>query len=180
MKPDREPCLSDGRNTNARGEPPAAPDSLSLSLWLQLMKSSKAVEAAVSARFRAEFDQSLARFDVLSQLYRMDGRRGTVGQIAGQVMASGGNITALIHRMVEDGLVVRSTSPVDRRSSEVTMSPAGLALFLRMADAHRTWVQEALEPMPEREKKLLVDLLRQLRQIVDDRNQAGGNRIAGE
>ena len=127
MKPDREPCLSDARNTNARGEPPAAPDSLSLSLWLQLMKSSKAVEAAVSARFRAEFEQSLARFDVLSQLYRMDGRRGTVGQIAGQVMAAGGNITALIHRMAEDGLVVRSTSPVDRRSSDVTMSPAGLA-----------------------------------------------------
>lgn len=140
--------------------------SLSLRLWLQLLRSAKTLEAEMGSRFRREFDQSLARFDVLSQLYRLPERRGTVGQIAASVMAASGNITALIDRMEHEGLVERRASPTDRRSSEVTMTAAGLKLFRQMLKAHNRWMDEALGPLPDADKEQLIGLLRRVRQVM--------------
>lgn len=142
--------------------------NLSLRLWLQLLKTAKTFEADVGSRFRRTFDQSLARFDVLSQLYRMPRHTGTVGQIADSVMAASGNITALIDRMEQEGLVARRASPTDRRSSDVSMTPAGVKLFRRMLKAHNRWMAEALGAVPDADKKTLVGLLRQVRRAMED------------
>ena len=154
----------------ASGPPSESGAAASLGLWLQLMKCAKAFEAAVGTRFRREFDQSLARFDVLSQLYRMPGHCGTVGQIAANVMAASGNITALIDRMADEGLVARRPSPSDRRSSEVLMTDAGLDLFGRMTDAHGHWIETLLAGFPEAESARLADLLRDVRRRVERRD----------
>ena len=52
---------------------------LSLSLWLQLMKCTKEIEAGVGGRLRKVHRQSLARFDVLSQLASLWWRLGGSG-----------------------------------------------------------------------------------------------------
>jgi len=147
--------------------PPLREGKLPLRLWLQLMKCAKGIEADVSGRFRRSFDQSLARFDVLSQLYRLSDHRGSIGEIADTVMAASGNITALIDRMVDEGLVERRANPNDRRSSQVTMTPRGQALFRDMTAAHADWMRDALADLSEDEMVALVDLLRKTRQSVD-------------
>lgn len=154
---------SEGRGAAAT---PADTD-LSLRLWLQLMKCAKSLEVVVATRLRREFDQSLARFDVLSQLYRMPDRCGTVGGIASDVMAASGNITALIDRMAEEGLVIRQPNPADRRSNRVHMTAAGEALFRRMASAHSRWIDAALLDFPEAEKQQLITMLRDVRNRVE-------------
>ena len=55
-------------------------ERLSLGLWLQLMKCTKTLEAGVGGRLRREHNQSLARFDVLSQLYRLGNDWVAVGR----------------------------------------------------------------------------------------------------
>ena len=60
----------------------AGSEKLSLSLWLQLMKCTKEIEAGVGGRLRKTHNQSLARFDVLSQLHRFGGDWVAVGEIA--------------------------------------------------------------------------------------------------
>lgn len=151
--------------------PPRRDGNLPLRLWLQLMKCAKGIEADVSGRFRRSFDQSLARFDVLSQLYRMPDHRASIGEIADSVMAASGNITALIDRMVDEGLVERRANPNDRRSSQVTMTPLGHTLFRDMTVAHGDWMRDALSDLSEDEMAALVGLLRKTRQSVEKQQQ---------
>ena len=141
----------------------AKEDLLSLRLWLQLMKCSKAVEAGVGGHLRRSYGQSLGRFDVLSQLFRLDAGWATVGEIAGMVMASSGNITGLLDRMEADGLIERRASPHDRRSQQIRMTARGRALFDEMADDHARWIDAALDGIPVADKKRLIELLARVR-----------------
>jgi DNA-binding MarR family transcriptional regulator len=138
-------------------------DLLSLRLWLQLMKCSKAVEAGVGGHLRRSYGQSLGRFDVLSQLYRLEAEWATVGEIAGMVMASSGNITGLLDRMEADGLVERRASPHDRRSQQIRMTSRGRTLFDEMARDHAQWIDAVLDGIPVADKKRLIDLLARVR-----------------
>ena len=151
-----------GRNREKRG------DRLSLALWLQLMKCTKAMEAGVGGMLRRGHGQSLARFDVLSQLYRFGGDWATVGEVAENVMASSGNITALLDRMVGEDLIVRRASPSDRRSHQVRMTKKGAALFEEMTDDHAKWVDAALDGIDHDKKELLTALLVEVRNTFEE------------
>jgi DNA-binding MarR family transcriptional regulator len=141
---------------------------LSLRLWLQLMKCSKSIEASVGARLRRGFGQSLARFDVLSQLERLDRDWVAIGELARMVMAASGNITALLDRMEAEALIERRASPNDRRSFQVRMTAEGRRLFAAMAEDHARWIDAALDGVPRAEKLRLIDLLITVRRRFDN------------
>jgi DNA-binding MarR family transcriptional regulator len=151
-------------------------ERLSLSLWLQLMKCTKEIEAGVGSRLRKEHRQSLARFDVLSQLHRFGGDWAAVGEIAGLVMASSGNITALVDRMVAEDLIVRRASPSDRRSHQLKMTEKGAALFSEMTDDHARWVDAALDGIADRDKERLITLLVEVRRAFEATDVQGARQ----
>jgi DNA-binding MarR family transcriptional regulator len=131
----------------------------SLRLWLHLMKCTKSVEAHMASQFRSHHNQSLARFDVLSQLYRFENAWTPIGEVADLMMASGGNITGLLDRMENEDLVIRRASPTDRRSYQVKMTAQGQKLFNKMTQDHEAWVGEMLAELPESDKEHLIELL---------------------
>lgn len=144
----------------AEGRQAATTDELlSLKLWLQLMKCSKSIEADVGGRLRRSHGQSLSRFDVLSQLERLEEDWVAIGKLARLVMAASGNITALLDRMESEGLIERRASPSDRRSFQVRLTDAGSELFAKMAADHAHWIDAALMDMSDADKQRLVDLL---------------------
>jgi DNA-binding MarR family transcriptional regulator len=145
---------------------PGEASKLSLRVWLQLMKCSKAIESMVGARLRQKYNQSLGRYDILSQLYRISTDWTTVGEIARNVLAASGNITAVLDRMEREDLVERRPSPTDRRSYQVRMTPSGKKLFRRMTRDHAIWVDEALDSVPMGDKETLVALLASTRQSL--------------
>ena len=57
-------------------------------------------------------------------------------------MVSGANVTAITDELERDGFVVRSSSPTDRRSWILNMTPKGRAQFEFMAKEHEQWVLE--------------------------------------
>ncbi len=65
----------------------------------------------MASQFRRSHHQSLTRFDLLSQLYRIGDDWVAIGEIASKLMASGGNITGLLDRMVADDLIERRANP---------------------------------------------------------------------
>ena len=142
-------------------------DRLSLRVWLHLMKSANAVETLVAGRLRRAYSQSFSRFDVLSQLYRFEGGWLAVGELAGLLMASGGNITALLDRMAAENLIERRASPSDRRSFQVRVTAEGRALFLAMNRDHARWIDAALGDLADSEKERLIDLLVRVRHAVE-------------
>jgi DNA-binding MarR family transcriptional regulator len=153
-----------------------ADEQQSLRLWLHLIKCSKAVESMVGGQLRRAHGQSLTRFDVLSQLDRFDDKRATVGDLARHMLVSSGNITALLDRMEDEGLVERRASPNDRRSQQVVMTRKGGKLFEAMVRDHARWVNKALSDISGRDKERLIDLLVAVRHAVE----TSGEKHEGE
>ncbi|MGH7462883.1 MAG: MarR family winged helix-turn-helix transcriptional regulator [Longimicrobiales bacterium] len=140
----------------------------SLRVWLYLLKCVKHLEQEMSVRFRTRFGSSLARFDVLAHLDRAGNEGLSTSQLAARLLASKGNITRLLDRMKQDGLISRSDHVHDRRVSTIRLSVRGAELFRRMAPEHETWSHQVLAELTPVEKEELVALLRRVRDRLND------------
>jgi len=132
-----------------------------LKVWLQLAKSAKRIEQAMETRLQQEFGQSMSRFDVLSQLYRLTPGGAPMGKVGAQLLASRGNITRLVDRMVDEGLIERRADSHDRRVTEICITDKGLQLFTPMAAKHALWCEELLGGLDPAQAQVLVELLKQ-------------------
>lgn len=117
-----------------------------LRVWLKMLKATRTVEAELRSRMRLEWDTTLPRFDVLAALSRTeDGLR--MSELSAVLRVSNGNVTGIVDRLVEDGLIERRAVKGDRRSSRVRLTPHGAAEFEKMARVHEQWVDELLAPI---------------------------------
>ena len=133
-------ALSDAQELGHEGRA-ASGDHAVLKLWLRLLASTTQVESEIRKRLRERFDISLARFDYMAQLYRY--REGLKMRVLSRyLMVTGGNVTGLTDELERDGLVVRESSPDDRRAWIVRLTPKGRKLFETMAHEHEQWVLE--------------------------------------
>lgn len=149
--------------------PPDSDSKNSLRAWIFLLKCAKRLEQEMSARFREHFQSSLSRFDVLAHL-DMAGEKGlSTSQLASRLLASKGNITRLLDRMAQDGLIERRGDAADRRISKIRLSAKGAELFSRMAPAHEKWSHEVLGSTGIGDRDSLVTLLRRLHDHLDSR-----------
>ena len=140
-------------------------DKAVLRTWLRLLACTGQIERRVRSGFREDFAFTLPRFDVLAQLDRNpDGM--SMGDLSEQLMVSAGNITGLIDRLRKDGLVDRVADPRDRRTQRVRMTPAGKALFARLAPRHRTWIRAMFAEMEPEQVEELLGLLNTLKRSL--------------
>lgn len=114
-----------------------------LRLWLRLLKTTKHVEGELRERLRIDFDTTLPRFDVMAALYRAEAGL-KMSELSGVLRVSNGNVTGIVDRLVNDGLIVRVPVDNDRRATTVRLTKAGREEFARMAERHEGWVDELL------------------------------------
>jgi DNA-binding MarR family transcriptional regulator len=141
----------------------------SLRLWLRLLACANIVEGTVRSRLRDEFDITLPRFDVLAQLdaaARDDVQGLTMSELSRRLMVTNGNLTGLIERLVEEGLVNRAASTTDRRSQIVRLSAAGRRALHTMAPRHEQWIDEMFSEISVDDRDQLYALLGKLRGSV--------------
>ncbi len=137
-------------------------------LWLELMRCSKTMEMRFASNLRKNFGQSLTRFDALSQLYRAADQMLPVTVLASRLLASTSrNITGLIDRMENDGLVKRSLNPDDRRSFVVYLTEDGANLFEEMAVEHGHWVGNGFADISVADLKSMQSSIVDLRKHLD-------------
>lgn len=118
-------------------------EPLKLRLWVRLLRAVRVVEVDLRRRLRAEFGETLPRFDVMAALARA--KTGmTMTEVSRHLMVSNGNVTGIIDRLVTEGLVVRISDAQDRRATLVRLTAKGLRHFARMAQAHEGWVNDIL------------------------------------
>ena len=139
-----------------------------LRAWIQLTKCAKRIEGHVNRRFAESHATSLSRFDVLANLERCDGHAAGVTGLSRMLLASQGNITRLLDRMEQDGLVRRRPDPRDRRISGVQMTRAGETLFARLARDHEAWTDRVFDALDNGELKQLIGLLGKLRGRLEE------------
>ncbi len=148
----------------------------SLRMWLRLLACSNLVEREVRGRLRDQFDTTLPRFDVLAQLdaaSREPRRELTMSELSRRLMVTNGNLTSLIERLVREGLVRRDTSPSDRRTQVVRITPAGKRSFDLMAPEHQRWIDSLFAGLSSAEQTRLHELLGKVRDSVQDSLEAG-------
>jgi len=141
-------------------------DRDALRTWLRLLACTTLVEREVRGRLRERFDTTLPRFDVLAQLdaAAAEGRDGiTMSALSRRMMVTNGNVTALVERLVADGLVARAPSPTDGRAQLVRLTPRGGRALAAMAAEHHRWIGELFAPLAAAERAQLRALLDKLR-----------------
>jgi DNA-binding MarR family transcriptional regulator len=129
-----------------------------LRLWLRLFACKEVIEGEVRRRLRDTFDVTLPRFDLMSQLYRAP-KPMTLGELSQRMMVSNGNVTGLVDRLVEQGLLSRRPSPKDRRAQLVSLTAEGRRFFRAMARANGEWIGDLFSDLSANEIEMLMRLL---------------------
>ena len=129
-----------------------------LRLWLRMLTCTTLIESEVRKRLRDNFDITLPRFDLLAQLERAPNGM-TLGELSQRMMVSNGNLTGLVDRLREQGLIKRKPSPTDRRVQIVSLSAEGKRFFRAMARANADWVGEIFADLSKDDIETLMTLL---------------------
>ena len=146
------------RESIARSE-----DHHALRIWLRLLTCTQLIERQVRSRLREKFASTLPRFDLMAQLERQ--RAGLkMNELSRMLMVTGGNITAIVDQLENEGLVERLDDAADRRAFLIRLTRAGERSFAEMARAHEEWVVELLAGLSRREQEDLLKLLAKVKQ----------------
>ena len=141
-------------------------DKHRLRLWLRLLSCATSIEKKARAMLVARFDTTLPRFDVMAALERApDGL--TMSALSEHLLVSNGNVTAIVGRLVEDGLVTRLQDKSDRRVLRVKLTPKGRRDFRTYAAAHEAWIEQLLGDLAEAEIHPLLSGLGRVKTSIE-------------
>jgi len=129
--------------------------------WLRLARVFQKIDA-LSERFFRSLGLNTAQFDVLSRIGA--GAGITQQQLATALLVTKGNISQLLNKMEQDGLVARRQ---EGRSNCLSLTEQGQALFEKVVPQQETLIANLLAPLSPHEQRELLRLLRKLdRNIV--------------
>ncbi|KQT82952.1 MarR family transcriptional regulator [Methylobacterium sp. Leaf465] len=129
--------------------PPPAPTPAEaadpLRVWFRFIRLNRRVTAAMAGELRG-LGLSIPQFDALSTLTEREGM--TQQDLAARLYVTKGNVSGLIDRLVEAGLVERRPIPGDRRSHALYLTSAGADLATRGIVAQKAYVARTLGQLP--------------------------------
>lgn len=125
--------------------PLAAPATTSR-VWFRYIRLHQALYSEVASRLRV-IGLSVPQFDVLSTLTEREGM--SQRELADRLYVTKGNVSGLIDRLVEAGLVVRQSTPDDRRSHALHLTDEGRRLAGLGIETHNRFMAETLGRLSE-------------------------------
>ncbi|MCP1548788.1 DNA-binding MarR family transcriptional regulator [Methylorubrum zatmanii] len=134
-----------------------------LRVWFRFIRLSRRVTAAVATELR-ELGLSIPQFDVLSTLSEREGL--TQQELAARLYVTKGNVSGLIDRLVEAGLVERRPIPGDRRSHALHLTEAGARVAARGIAAQADYVARTLGRLDEADLRMFEDLVVKWRELA--------------
>ena len=125
-----------------------------LRIWFRIIRLNRRASNAVAAELKI-LGLSIPQFDLLSTLTEREGL--SQQELAERLYVTKGNVSGLLDRMVEAGLVERRSIPGDRRSNALYLTPKGRDLADQGIAAQRAYVMRTLGTLPAQD---LADLER--------------------
>ncbi len=106
-----------------------------------------------------EYGLSLAKYNILSALADGGGRL-PFSTLVEQLGCVRSNVTGLVDRLQEDGLVRRVDHPEDRRMLFAELTDAGRAVFTATAPCYDAAIQQVFGKLDTQQRDRLGELLR--------------------
>lgn len=125
-----------------------------LRLWFRFIRLHRRALNTVAAELKA-LGLSVPQFDLLSTLTEQEGL--SQQELAERLYVTKGNVSGLLDRMVEAGLVERRPIPGDRRSNALYLTAKGRSLAEKGIATQKAYVQRTLGSLPQQD---LADLER--------------------
>ena len=104
---------------------------------------------------------TLPRFDVIAHLGVKE-ECFSQDDLCEKLLVTKGNISGLIDRMAEEGLVSREEDPKNRRCNRIELTDRGKKLFQKVVPEHEGCIDNMFSVLTRQEQTQLKDLLRKL------------------
>lgn len=117
------------------------------------------------ARLLRPLALTVAQFDALANLYVGDGI--SQGELASRLLVTKGNMTGLLGRLEERGLVTREPDPDDGRVHRLRLTPSGRRLAKRALVVQKELVDATMGGLSPSERETLRRLLARVASEVD-------------
>lgn len=137
-------------------------------LWLRMLSCCNLIENTLRSKIRAEFQTTLPRYDLMSQL-AANSKGLKMSDLSRLMMVTNGNITGITDQLEKDGLVERIRDEADRRSSIIKLTAKGKRYQKRLKRAHDAWIASILGGLEPSSRYALFELLGDLKQVTHDK-----------
>src|ERR1700730_2686028 len=145
----------------------AVPGRRGLEAWRALLEAHATLMRQLQTDLVSKSGLDLNDFDVISQLAQAGGAL-RMTELAGRAFSSRSGLTRRIDRLVDEGLVSRTTAEGDARGVVVTLTDAGAARVVETVPVHLRRVTELF--MAKLDNKELAVLESALRKVILDRS----------
>lgn len=128
-----------------------------------LLETAPAVVQAIRVEMRAErlHELSVPQFRTLAFIGRQPGcSLSDTAEFIGMTLPS---MSVLINGLVNEGLVLRQTSLLDRRRVTLNLTEAGAAVHARALEGTLAWLSHQLESLPEIDRQTVLQAMEILR-----------------
>lgn len=130
-----------------------------LRLWIALARCYSTFSRAIACKVQ-EYGLTTPQFGILEALYHLGPL--SLGDLAGKLLVTGGNVTYVMDRLEEHGLVYRERSPDDRRIIQAKLTEKGHAVMSGVFPGHGAFVEDLCGALDPEEQESLRALLKKL------------------
>jgi MarR family 2-MHQ and catechol resistance regulon transcriptional repressor len=132
---------------------------VALRMWIALARCYSTYSKAVAAKIQ-EYGLTTPQFGTLEALYHLG--PVSLGELADKLLVTGGNVTYVMDRLEDQGLVYRFRRPDDRRVVLAKLTPEGRALVADAFPEHAEHIEYLSRHLTGEEQETLRRLLKKL------------------
>src|SRR5215470_2527523 len=140
--------------------------------WPLFLTAQAVLVRAMEERLKAAGLPTLEWYDVLWALERAPDERLRMHALADQLLLTRFNVTRLVDRLQQAGLVARQRTPEDRRGAYAALTAKGKALRQKMWPEYRAGIDELFDRHLSSGKH--AALQRILRTLIENNREAQG------
>jgi DNA-binding MarR family transcriptional regulator len=153
-----------------------AGDDMAIRVWFRCLRLETRMQLAVADRLR-EIGLSVPQCDVLTTLTEAEGV--SQQELAKRLYVTKGNISGLLDRLENAGLVERRSTAADRRQYEIYLTPTGRDAAERAIAIQYTLIRATLGRLPSEDLATFDRLLIATRDLMRAHGGRGEEADAG-
>lgn len=142
-------------------------EEVALRLWVTLGRCYATYAKAIASKVQ-DYGLTVPQFGTLEALYHLGPL--SLGDLADKLLVTGGNVTYVMDRLEDQGLVYRYRRPDDRRVILARLTPEGRELVADVFPGHASYIEHLSRHLSLDEQRALSALLKTLGKEIQSKD----------